>query len=219
MRAAPRDVAEMILAAGIPNDEARELVTSMGLPDTEMNIQTELLAAVANEGLKGNVRAAESIFGLCREQDGGGRNYYGLPASLLGRAYVDVYRDIRERRHRFYDFKGGRGSLKSSFCAEVVIDEMEKNPQFCAMAVRQVKETLKDSVYAQLVWAIEEMGLEGEYKCTVSPMEIRRTGTGQKIYFRGADDPMKIKSLRPPKGKHIGVVWVEEADQLRGPRR
>jgi phage terminase large subunit len=142
--------------------------------------------------------------------------YSGLPARILGDAYLGIYRDITARKHRFYDFKGGRGSLKSSFCAEALIDDLELNPEHCAIAIRQVKDTLKDSVYAQIVWAIDELGLTGEYKCTVSPLEIRKKTTGQRIYFRGADDPLKIKSIKPPRGMYIGIMWIEEADQLHG---
>ena len=146
--------------------------------------------------------------------DGGGSRYAGLPANAIGRAYIDVNRDIDSRRHRQYDFKGGRGSLKSSFCALKLIDLVMTNPKFCAIAVRQVKDTLRESVYNQIVWAIEELGLEDEFYCTVSPMAIRRVSTGQVIYFRGADNPMKIKSIRPPNDMYIGVCWFEEADQL-----
>ena len=80
--------------------------------------------------------------------------------------------------------------------------------------MRAVKDTLRDSVYANLTWAVDELGLAGLFKCTVSPMQITRRDTGQVIYFRGADDPGKIKSIKPPKGMYIGVVWSEEADQI-----
>ena len=150
------------------------------------------------------------------DRESGSSSYSGLPADVLGKAYTDVYRDIKARGHRFYDFKGGRGSLKSTFCAEALIDEIERNPEFCGIAIRQVKDTLKDSVYAQILWAIDALGLTEDYKCTLNPLEIKKLSTGQKIYFRGADDPLKLKSIRPPKDMYIGVVWIEEADQLHG---
>jgi len=78
-----------------------------------------------------------------------------------------------------------------------------RHPTWCALAVRQVKEKAKGSVYKQIVWAIDELELTDKFKCAKNPMEIRRISTGQIIYFRGMDDPMKIKSLRPPNDMHI----------------
>lgn len=176
---------------------------------------------------KANLRDTATALGIVVDKFTGNENseesatapanaYAGLQADIIGKGYIDVYRDLKTHKHRYYDFRGGRGSLKSTFCALALIDELERNPNFCAIAIRQVKDTLKDSVYAQIVWAIDALGLTEAYKCTVSPLEIKRTATGQKIYFRGADDPLKLKSIRPPKDMYIGVVWIEEADQLHG---
>ena len=85
-----------------------------------------------------------------------------------------------------------------------------------ACILRQVGETLRTSVYQQMLWAIEALDLSAEYKATVSPLEITKISTGQKIYFRGADDPNKIKSIKVPFG-YIGIVWFEELDQFTGP--
>ena len=84
-----------------------------------------------------------------------------------------------------------------------------------ACILRQVADTLRSSVYQQILWAISVLGLDNEFQCTVSPLEITRKSTGQKIYFRGADDPNKIKSIKVPFG-HIGVIWFEELDQFHG---
>ena len=142
--------------------------------------------------------------------------YAGMPYNLIGESFDGIYRDILGRKHRFYDFKGGRGSLKSSFCALVLVDELMRNKNFCAIALRQVKDTLKSSVYAQIKWALEMLGLADLFDCTVSTLQIKKKDTGQLIYFRGCDDPVKIKSIRPPKDMHIGVAWFEEKDQLKG---
>ena len=85
-----------------------------------------------------------------------------------------------------------------------------------ALCCRKVSNTLKDSVFNQLKWAISALDLEDEFTSTVSPIEITYKATGQKIYFRGADDPTKIKSIKPPFG-YIGIVWFEELDQFAGP--
>lgn len=141
---------------------------------------------------------------------------FELPARVFGKEWVDVNRSINKREFTQYDFQGGRGSLKSSYVGLKIIELIKQNDNFCALAVRQLKDNLRDSVYAQITWAIDELGLAEEFHCTVSPMQIKRKSTGQMIYFRGADDPSKIKSIKPPKGMYIGVVWIEEADQLHG---
>ena len=84
-----------------------------------------------------------------------------------------------------------------------------------ALILRKVGATLRDSVYNQILWAIDELGLSDYFKSTFSPLEITYKPTGQKIYFRGADDPIKIKSIKPQRG-YIGVVLFEELDQFRG---
>ena len=137
--------------------------------------------------------------------------YSGIPASLVAPAFSPVLFDIAEQEHSEYVFPGGRGSTKSSFCGLNVIDLLMKNENMHACILRAVANTLKDSVYSQILWAISALGLDDEFACTKSPLEITRISTGQKIYFRGADDPNKIKSIKPPFG-YIGIVWFEELD-------
>jgi PBSX family phage terminase large subunit len=139
-----------------------------------------------------------------------------LSADLIAPDFLSAYRDIRDRRHTEYVFYGGRGSTKSSFVSLAIIYLLVNNPKVHALASRQVKDTMRDSVFSQLQWAIGEMGLSDSFKCTTSPLEIEYLPTGQKIYFRGADDPGKMKSIKPAFG-HIAILWLEELDQFRGP--
>ena len=144
-----------------------------------------------------------------------------IPAKDIASSFIDLNRSIDDREYREYYLEGGRGSTKSSFISEKIIEILENNPRMCAVVLRQVKDTLKDSVYAQLEWAIDTLSetyphIKSDYKLTKSPLEITKESTGQKIYFRGADDYGKIKSLKPPKDKYIGVTWYEEADQFKG---
>ena len=143
------------------------------------------------------------------------RAAFTLPADVIAHSFLNAYRDIRDKRHTEYLFYGGRGSTKSSFISLVMIWFLVNNPGVHALACRQVANTLRDSVYSQLVWAISELGLDDDFKCTTSPLEIEYRPTGQKIYFRGADDPGKIKSIKPAFG-YIGVLWFEELDQFHG---
>ena len=212
---------KFITDASVPDSESHivELLQNTGMPEDKINIMAAMLAGTAKKGMSGDLKSLEWIIDtLCVSQpEEKISGYSGIPGHLLGKAYVDIYRDIAERGHRFYDFRGGRGSLKSSFCALVMIDEIMRNPNFCGIALRQVKETLADSVYSQLMWAIEKLGFSEYFKCTVSPLQITRNDTGQIIYFRGCDEPVKIKSIKPPADKYIGVIWFEEKDQLKGP--
>lgn len=141
--------------------------------------------------------------------------YFQLPAGAIAGSFYDVYRDIIAHRHTEYVFKGGRGSTKSSFTSEVIIVLIINNPEWHALVTRQVANTLRDSVYSQLVWAINYLGLSDKFKCTTSPLEITYIPTGQKIYFRGGDDPLKIKSIKPRFG-YINILWFEELDQFKG---
>ena len=104
---------------------------------------------------------------------------------------------------------------KSSFVSLEIIELLVNNPEWHVLVTRQVANTLRDSVYAQLVWAINYLGLAEKFKCTTSPLEIVYKPTGQTIYFRGGDDPLKIKSIKPKFG-YINILWFEELDQFHG---
>lgn len=140
---------------------------------------------------------------------------FSLPAEFISPDFLNVYRDIKAGLHSEYTMDGGRGSTKSSFISLVSTVLLRDNPNVHMLALRQVKDTLKTSVYSQMVWAIHELGVADQFKCTESPLEIIYLPTGQIVYFRGADDPTKIKSIKPPFG-YIGILWMEEFDQFRG---
>lgn len=133
----------------------------------------------------------------------------------IGPAFYEVARDVFRHGHTHYDESGGRGSLKSSFVSIVVPLLLVDNPGTHALVLRKVANTIRDSVYAQYVWAIGELGMAGYWEAKVSPMELIYKPTGQKIMFRGADDPMKIKSIKVPFG-YIAVTHFEEKDQFAG---
>ena len=153
---------------------------------------------------------------LATDEMPGETSYFPLPADSISPAFFDVFRDIRDHKHTEYLFSGGRGSTKSSFVSLVIIYLLVNNPQIHALGTRQVGNTLRDSVYSQLCWAIDTLGLTDKFRRSTSPLEITYIPTGQKIYFRGADDPLKIKSIKPSFG-YIGIFWCEELDQFRGP--
>lgn len=125
-------------------------------------------------------------------------------------------RDIRDKEHLEYVFKGGRGSTKSTTVGMTIVELMKNNHDIHAVVCRKVGNTIKDSVYNKIKWAIGKQEFKEEFDSKLSPMEITLKATGQKIYFRGADDPDKIKSINPEFG-YIGILWFEELDQFAGP--
>lgn len=128
--------------------------------------------------------------------------------------FHDVLRDIKAERHSEYWLRGGRGSGKSSFISIAIIRGLLKHPQAHAIVYRRVAATLRESVYEQLVWAIDKLGLRPWFQFKVSPLEIRYRPTGQRILFRGADDPGKSKSIKLS-GGYFGYLWFEELAEFR----
>lgn len=136
---------------------------------------------------------------------------------LIPHNFDDVLMDVLEHRHTHYIFKGGRGSCKSSFVSIAIILLMtraENRDKHCII-FRKTANTLRDSVFSQMQFAISALGLDADFKCTVSPMKITYVPTGQVILFRGVDDKMKLKSLKAPFG-YFAFSWLEEADTFSG---
>jgi len=136
-------------------------------------------------------------------------------SDLIGKSYRAAAYDIFQHGHTHYTFYGGRGSLKSSFVSLIVPLLICNDKQANALVLRKVSNTLRDSVFAQYQWALAELGIADYWTARLSPMELTYIPTGQKILFRGCDDPMKIKSITVPKG-YIAVTHFEELDQFAG---
>lgn len=118
--------------------------------------------------------------------------------------------------HDFTEFveAGGRGSCKSSFLSICIILLIMQNKNYNALVVRKVSNTLRDSVYTQLKWAVDKLGVSHLFNFTLTPLQATYTPTGQVIFFRGADDPLKIKSIKAPSG-YIAVTWFEEQAEFQ----
>ncbi|MDO5300113.1 MAG: PBSX family phage terminase large subunit [Clostridia bacterium] len=111
---------------------------------------------------------------------------------------------------------GGRGSTKSSAVSLMIVHGLERDERACALVLRKVGNTLRGSVFEQMLWAIETLGVADHWEATVSPMEIVSTRTGQKIVFRGLDEPRKIKSIKLKRRRYFRYVWFEELDEYDG---
>ena len=130
-------------------------------------------------------------------------------------AFHDVLGDVMAHGHTNYWLHGGRGSTKSSFISLCIVLLVLAFPFANAVVVRRFGNTLRDSVYQQILWAISSLGLDGYFKAKISPMEITYLPTGQRIVFRGADDPLKLKGVKFTKG-YTAITWFEELDQFEG---
>ena len=134
---------------------------------------------------------------------------------IIAPSFYDLFYDIEDNNHTHYWLKGGRGSTKSSFVSVEIILGMMKHPDTNAVAIRKVGLYLKDSVYEQLVWAIEKLGVSHLWRQKLNPLELVYIKTGQRILFRGADKPKKLKSTKVHKG-YIRYIWYEEVDEFNG---
>ncbi len=123
------------------------------------------------------------------------------------------YKDFWNFKGRYRVAKGSRASKKSKTSALWFISNLMKYPQANLLVVRKVYRTLKDSCFADLKWAIHRLEVDDYWECTTSPLEITYKPTGQKILFRGLDDPLKITSISVDKG-YLCWAWIEEAYEI-----
>lgn len=130
-------------------------------------------------------------------------------------SFFAVHHDVKQHGHTHYVLAGGRGSTKSSYVSLEIPLLLMRNPECHAVILRKVANTLRNSVYTQMEWALDALRISDKWKMTISPMEMIRKSTGQKILFFGVDDKAKIKSIKLPFG-YVGVVWYEELDQFAG---
>lgn len=140
-------------------------------------------------------------------------------SNIIAKPFHPVHKDIKKVGHSHYWLKGGRGSTKSSFIAiEIILGMMrdaDEGEYTNALALRKVGLYLKDSVHEQLLWAIDILGVSHLWDSKTSPQTLTYTPTGQRILFRGADKPKKIKSIKFSKG-YCKYIWYEELDEFNG---
>ena len=134
------------------------------------------------------------------------------PVSLpqvVGKGYGAFWRF----KGRYRVVKGSRASKKSATTALWLVKSIMQHPQANAIVIRKTYRTLKNSCFAQLKWAIKRLHVEPWWKCTESPLELTYIPTGQKIMFRGLDDPLKVTSITVDVG-YLCWGWIEEAYEI-----
>ena len=137
--------------------------------------------------------------------------------SHVAEPYWAIHEDICQGAHEFYNLRGGRGSGKSSFCALELINQImtDETGLSNALVVRKWAVTLRGSVYAQILWAISQLGVDQYWRSTVNPLQFVYVPTGQVIRLTGLDDPQKLKSIKPARG-YFRYLWCEEFNEING---
>lgn len=123
--------------------------------------------------------------------------------------------DVWYTKKPYNILRGGRNSFKSSVIAlqlaYMMLRYIRSGEKANIVVIRKVANTIRDSVFLKIQWALEKFGMLDQFQCTVSPFVIRHKGTGSAFYFYGQDDFAKLKS------NDIGniiAVWYEEAAEF-----
>ena len=224
--------AAAISDAPVSDDELKDKLLRLGVEDEELRNSALIAAAFFRRAVRGNLCAVEkweewldrSAGGQRQDaEEGAGDGDAALALSLMRANYLENIDSsfgaisVCALKHRFTHFEasGGRGSGKSSWASLTVVRLVMEHPDVHALVLRKVANTLRDSVFAQYQWAIEQLGVSACWASKRSPPELVYLPTGQRILFRGADDPMKIKSIKTKFG-YIGITHFEEKDQFAG---
>ncbi|WMJ83439.1 PBSX family phage terminase large subunit [Oscillospiraceae bacterium LTW-04] len=138
---------------------------------------------------------------------------------LIAPAFDAVHEDVKAACHTHYWLKGGRGSTKSSFISlELLLCLMRDAREGIfthAIVLRRYSVTLRESVFAQLLWAVGALGVQTLWEPSLSPLKLTYLPSGQSILFRGLDDAAKLKSVKAERG-YIKYAWFEEVNELEG---
>lgn len=132
-------------------------------------------------------------------------------SQIVGKGYNDFWKF----KGRYRIVKGSRASKKSKTSALWYIANLskEKYKKANLLVIRKTFRTLKDSCFTELKWAINRLGLQNQWVAKESPLEIVNVETGQKIFFRGLDDPLKVTSITVDVGV-LCWLWIEEAYEI-----
>ena len=139
--------------------------------------------------------------------------------TIFAMTYNKAFRAIMKHSKERYTFTGGRASCKSSFISLVIVILIVMFPSYNALILRKTAKTLRRSVFEQIVWAINKLGLTAHFKIPKSQTAalpityIRKNGQTQYIIFAGSDDPEKLKSIKVSSG-YFAILWVEEKTEF-----
>ncbi len=134
-------------------------------------------------------------------------------SQLIPSHFHDLWRATKDKSILNIVAKGGRGSGKSSDTA-IIISQLIMRYPVNALILRKIDNTLASSVFEQIKWAINEMQVSHLFQVKVSPMEIIYKPRGNKMIFRGAQNPERIKSLKDARFPFT-IAWIEELAEFK----
>lgn len=136
-------------------------------------------------------------------------------SDLIAPSFFDAYAELRDESYTHWWFQGGRGSTKSSFVSVALITGVMSDPVANVVVLRQVADTLRGSAFEQYQWAIDKLGVSHLWRTRVNPLELEYLPTGQRIIFKGADKPAKLKSIKFKRG-YAKYIHYEEVAEFKG---
>lgn len=134
-------------------------------------------------------------------------------SELIPKKFHDLWRAARNDKVLNVIAKGGRGSGKSSDISHIIVQLIMRYPTN-AVVIRKIDNTLASSVFEQIKWAINEQGVSHLFRVKVSPMEITYSPRGNRIIFRGAQNPERLKSLKDSQFPFT-IAWIEEIAEFK----
>ena len=216
--------AQVVAENPVKDEELREELKAVGFTDVDTVNDAAAVYWLFKAIQDGNVAAFEKWEELRKAADNEKHeeaneralavmraNFWENVNSVFGAFAVAAIK----HRYKHYEVTGGRGSMKSSTVSLLVVRLVMEHPDVHALVLRKVGNTIADSVFTQYQWAIAQLGVGEYWKAWSSPPALTYLPTGQKILFRGADDPMKLKSIKAPFG-YFGITHFEEKDQFAG---
>ena len=224
-----KDMAQMlsvIAESEIRDEKVKEKLSALGFADEDMQNEALVADALYTKAKSGDVRAFDRWVELRSRGKNAAEEAETAEKQALFLVRENYVKNINSgfgsisvcalnHLYTHYEASGGRGSGKSTWASLTVIRLLMEHPDVHALVLRKVANTLRDSVYAQYLWSIDALGVTEFWDAKKSPLELTYLPTGQKILFRGADDPMKIKSIKTEFG-YIGITHFEEKDQFAG---
>ena len=218
------EFATIVSDTRVTNEDMLESLREYGITDPVVQNEALIAIGVFREAIKGNIRAVNKwekwldeaeanreaeILRFEREKDWAVAQARARYSPNINSCFGNLSVCALKHLYTHYELSGGRGSSKSSWVSLTVVRLVMENPDVHALVLRKVAATLQDSVFDQYLWAVEKLGVSEYWEEQKTPLELTYTLTGQKILFRGADDPAKLKSIRPEFG-YLGITHFEE---------
>lgn len=212
-----RAVTRSLLDAPLTGDTAENMRRlAPDLPESDITLAAQVIAGQMQAAAEGNAQAFRNVMELDGSVDTEEKKSvfvrdFGL---LIAPTFLEPHRAIAAGTVTDIWLEGGRGSTKSSFCSLELVYALEHDPDANALVMQYNGVDIRNGSFAQVLWAMEQLGVSEHWRARRSARSIINTDTGQLVLFRGGDDPRKTKGVKFDHG-YCAVLWIEEADQFK----